>query len=139
MTNFGHMQNKDRFFIFISSRNCGLGLLWLHLHLGASSVFKARAPFIFRTWASFTSNLWASLRFYKYLQASTSFFQDLWASFQALVGSLSPSGLNLISNHNNLIRSQWCLCLLLMVFFYRCTPLPYHRNHLSVVPRISFN
>ena len=106
------LHKKDQFFIFISSRNCGLDLLWLHLHLRASSVFKARSPFIFRTWASFTSDLWASLSFCGYLQASTSFFQDLWESFQALVGYLSPNGLNLISNHNNLIRAQWCLCLL---------------------------
>ena len=97
------LHKKDQFFIFISSKNYRLDLLWLHLHLRASSVFKAQAPFIFRTWASFTSDLWASLSFCGYLQAYVGFFQALWASFQALVCSLSPSGINLISDHIKLI------------------------------------
>ena len=38
------------------------------------------------------------------------------------MGSLSPSGLNLILNHNKLIRAQWCLCILSMVFFIDVPP-----------------
>ena len=100
------LHKKDQFFIFISSENCGLELLWLHLHLWVSSVFKAQAPFIFRAWASFNSDLWASLSFYGYLQASARFFQALWESFQSLMGYLIPNGINLISDHNKFIRAQ---------------------------------
>ena len=61
------------------------------------------------------------------------------------MGSLSPSGLNLISDHNKLIGAEWYLHLLSMVFFIDVPPylileissqwcLEYHLINVYMIP-----